>query len=425
MKKRKAKAAPDPDELDVGDGAPRFVRKLRGRIAKGMTAAAAPEAALARATKKNDGGFDKQALRKEIAKEQRREAKERREKLASAARSARAKRAAESRSSKARCKAARKDVRDTFGKARAARDEARRKRVSIAGACSTEGVSAARAEELAARAKREEELRFQRDMRRIERGNRARAKERSSARERRAESDDEVRANIDPELVPLFNRVRGQIRGGARKSRTEAFLEWLQAHPREVRSLEQDAADDEVERLVSELRAREENPAALAVDPRHGELVSLGFLTGAIVKTARGKKAMRWSLRRAPVLAYHVCRDRGCDVKTKLVIVTRAKSAKGVRPTSAAARAEYARAHWGERGPRPTIPGRVYGGGAVRVLGSLATVTYTTEKGGDGGKLTDYEHAFEGELPRLAVTSDGVFVVLGGSYRVETRGIVG
>jgi len=165
------------------------------------------------------------------------------------------------------------------------------------------------------------------------------------------------------------------------------------------------------------------NPALEAVGPRHGELVSLGLLTK--IRTTHG--VLSFPLRRAPVLAYHVCGARGgrdkCDVPKKLVIVHRARSSKGVRPTSKEARREYERVHWGDKGTRPSIPGRVFAGGRVRIIGTIRSVVYTTQKGGDAD-LTDYDHAFEGERPVLG-KSDGLFVILGGSYRVEPRGIVG
>lgn len=57
---------------------------------------------------------------------------------------------------------------------------------------------------------------------------------RTSASERRAESDDEVRQNIDPSLWPLWRSVKRRIKASPRKSRTEAFLEYVEAHPSEA-----------------------------------------------------------------------------------------------------------------------------------------------------------------------------------------------
>jgi len=81
------------------------------------------------------------------------------------------------------------------------------------------------------------ERQFRREMRQIERSNRARRKELTSGRRRgeaQSESDGEVRGNIPPELVALFERVKRSIRGGERQTRTEAFLHYAEEHPREV-----------------------------------------------------------------------------------------------------------------------------------------------------------------------------------------------
>lgn len=82
-----------------------------------------------------------------------------------------------------------------------------------------------------------------------------------------SESDDEVRRNIAPELVPIFNRVRRDIKGSARRSRTEAFLEWVEAHPDEVSALEAESAESDADRMfhdyMSQLSSQgyEQNPS--------------------------------------------------------------------------------------------------------------------------------------------------------------------
>lgn len=59
-------------------------------------------------------------------------------------------------------------------------------------------------------------------------------------------------------------------------------------------------------------------------------------------------------------------------------------------------------------------------------LGSLEAIVYGTHKAGDG--YSHYEHAFGeegGKKPDLAVDVDnGRLHIVGGSYRVEERGIV-
>lgn len=95
----------------------------------------------------------------------------------------------------------------------------------------------------------------------------------------------------------------------------------------------------------------------------------------------------------------------------------------------AAARAEYEKTHWGERGPRasrrlrvpdvsPTIP--------LVELGELVAVTYRTRKGGDV-RVVNYVHDFKAsDRPVLAYSSDGKgLYIAGGSYRVTERGIEG
>jgi hypothetical protein len=105
------------------------------------------------------------------------------------------------------------------------------------------------------RAELHAERAYRRDLRRIERGNRARVLEhkRSTARERRGESDDEVRGNIPPELTGLWERVRTKIRGGERHTRTEAFLQYAHDHPEEVLA----GIEDRTETLIAELEAKE------------------------------------------------------------------------------------------------------------------------------------------------------------------------
>ena len=106
-----------------------------------------------------------------------------------------------------------------------------------------------------ARAELEAERKYQADLRRIERGNRATrlGAPRASGAERRSESDDEVRVNLPPELVPLFEKVKRGIKGSARESRTEAFMRYAEEHPREVLAV----LDDQADVLVREMERRQ------------------------------------------------------------------------------------------------------------------------------------------------------------------------
>jgi hypothetical protein len=109
-----------------------------------------------------------------------------------------------------------------------------------------------------ARAELAAEQSFRAEMRRIERGNRQRARELALQRprvrgEKQSEADDEVRGNIPPELVGLWERVKGKIKGSSRMSRTEAFLHYAEEHPTEVLEV----LEDKTEQMIAELEARE------------------------------------------------------------------------------------------------------------------------------------------------------------------------
>lgn len=85
----------------------------------------------------------------------------------------------------------------------------------------------------------------------------------------------------------------------------------------------------------------------------------------------------------------------------------------------------YRALHWGDGGGRrfeADVPDAGDNTELV-VLGKLAEITYRTTKGGESA---DWTHDFEGRLPLLCVgKEDGRLYVVGGSYRVTERGIVG
>lgn len=103
------------------------------------------------------------------------------------------------------------------------------------------------------RRKLEEERRFLVEMRRIESEQRATRRPITPSRVVTSESDDEVRQNIPEDLIPLFERVKRSIRPGLRKSRTEAFLEYVESHPREQYS----AVEDKTDELIREMQRRQ------------------------------------------------------------------------------------------------------------------------------------------------------------------------
>jgi hypothetical protein len=272
----------------------------------------------------------------------------------------------------AKCRAERLAVREKLQAERAGvlaelRAKAESERAQARGACAVgkgEASDKTRGQVEGARAELAKERTYQEDLKRLERGNRARSRtvKRATSAERRSESDDVVRSNIPPELVALFNQVKRSIKAGPRETRTEAFLRYVEEHPREYLN----AIEDETEALIRDLERQEEE-----------------------------------ALRR--------------------------RSAGGSRrnPASVAgARSEYVRSHWGQGGTGkvqrlaaadPRIP-------SVE-LGELVSITYRTKKGKDV-VLVDYEHDFAQPRPRLAYNESGLLIA-GGRYRVEPEGIVG
>jgi hypothetical protein len=161
------------------------------------------------------------------------------------------------------------------------------------------------------------------------------------------------------------------------------------------------------------------NPAAvLRVAAPVGELVELGVLTRL--------DALYWSLRDAPVLAY--------DKAGRLFIVYAGKVS---RSSTIVERREYARTHWGAEGRGDARDG-VIAAAPLVAFGESSVIQYTTRKGGDR-ELVDYVHEWgEGSRAKLVrptiVAHDcgkpscrwhGALALLGGSYTVEERGIVG
>lgn len=57
------------------------------------------------------------------------------------------------------------------------------------------------------------------------------------------------------------------------------------------------------------------------------------------------------------------------------------------------------------------------------VIGSIVSITYVVRKGRD--PLTSYVHAFGEPRPVLAMDDAGRASIIGGGYRIESRGIVG
>lgn len=130
-------------------------------------------------------------------------------------------------------------------------------------------------------------------------------------------------------------------------------------------------------------------------------------------------------MRKAPLLAY--------DARGKLHIVYRPRV---VGRASEASEAEYERVHWGERGRGQILDG-VEARAPFRDLGVAEIITYTTRKGDP--ELVDWVHTFgegargswippmvrEHVCQKKSCAGSGTIRLVGGTYRVTERGIVG
>ncbi len=160
-----------------------------------------------------------------------------------------------------------------------------------------------------------------------------------------------------------------------------------------------------------------------------GRLTELGVLRELGTKG----EILAWALRDAPVLAYDSAK------KPRLFIVY---PGKVVRGANRAELREYARTHWGTKG-RGTLRNGGRAVGPWKSLGTGTVITYATKKGGDktvvfyvhewgetGGILrkkftppTIVVHDCKACGPRCAAR--GSLAIVGGSYTVNERGIVG
>lgn len=199
---------------------------------------------------------------REIEREHKRKARETLLALIAEIRAARAARKQALADAQTRCKLEKRSARERARERRrraleelrqATRDERGAAKATCEGAITSARAITGRVER--GRAELAAERAYRREMRRIERGNRARMLEhkRATTRERRGEGDDEVRGNIPPELTGLWERVKGKIRGGERHTRTEAFLQYAHDHPAEVLA----GIEDKTDALIAELEAKE------------------------------------------------------------------------------------------------------------------------------------------------------------------------
>jgi hypothetical protein len=85
---------------------------------------------------------------------------------------------------------------------------------------------------------------------------------------------------------------------------------------------------------------------------------------------------------------------------------------------------DFKRFHWDDEAREiieATAPG-VPRGAVLYQLGELVQIVYRASKAGD---VFDWEHDFKTPRPALAATRAGGLVIVGGSYSVTDRGIVG
>ncbi len=204
-------------------------------------------------------------LMQEIAREHRREDREKLAELRARIRNVKGRRKEALRKVIARCRAGRQAAKERV-KARtlAIREEARalirsardEEKQKARDACKARKEQL-RAAAISATARRRGELKaereFQREIRRIEgwARKRRRDQERTTA-EARQESDDEVRDNLPAEFLPAFERVKRSIKGSNRQSRTEAMLSWAQEHANEVVDAQEELSRRESARLIRE-----------------------------------------------------------------------------------------------------------------------------------------------------------------------------
>jgi len=294
-------------------------------------------------------------------------------------------------------------------------------------------------------------------LRRIERGNKTAAAMRPkvSRAVRRSESDDEVRANIDPELTGLWERVKRGIRGDARKTRTEAFLEYVEAHPDEVWS----GIDDKTDALIAELEARQartnprgkKKPTPLALElesatPRGWRWFRMQVADaferryGAFVPTSDGGEVLvvpdvpdrlvRFADTLDAAEARILSSRPATPAEIAAAFAARENPARHVpRPPRTLAErkatATYRATHWGKgsRGIVDTMRAADPKAGPLVALGELESVTYRTHKLGDGPST--YVHKFAAGARPVLAHNPGGLVIVGGAYTVNVRGIVG
>lgn len=163
-----------------------------------------------------------------------------------------------------------------------------------------------------------------------------------------------------------------------------------------------------------------------AADPQR-VLTELGKLAFVEVQAGPQSLLRTMKFRHGELLAYDTAHLLAITYRTgdRAPIITDAKARAAAEQEIDEARRRYRWSHFGARGtarlhevdcadPRARWT----------AIGEITRVGYRTTKAGDPPN-TIYEHAFAQQLPLLAQDAKRRLLILGGSYRITWRGIVG
>lgn len=219
---------------------------------------------------RNQTVIDKERLKKDIDREDRRKRRNRIEELRKKLREAYAARKVILKEAVEKCRSVRIALRERIRamRIRAAqelRDSIARERADAKARCHQCKLEARKTSKDKIE-KRRRELAAERqlllDLRRIDLSQKRRRQEHPHASylERRSESDEEVRRNLPTDLLALWERVKRGIKASGRLSRTEAFLKYAEENPDEVIA----AMEHDIHRYIKELErqhAEERRPS--------------------------------------------------------------------------------------------------------------------------------------------------------------------
>jgi len=306
------------------------------------------------------------------------------------------------------------------------RDRVAAERASARTSCDSdlEAARALRSAEARARAELQAEQDYQRNMRTIVAGQRAKARTRPRGIASVTESDNEVESNLPADLVPLWRRVKRGIKGTDRKTRTEAFLEYAESNESEAVAALVDDADALTDRAIAEMERRQAmgNPKKKKAKKK------------AKPAKAAPKKKPAAATRKAPrrpwwdtTIEQLAARGDGStsskaravvgaewwamgETHRRAVVARLARSRKPADRIAAFALAKLERRRHGGK-PQRNPPKEV------------VSIVYREQKDGDSRPM-DYEHDFRGKRPKLRERR-GRLQFEGGSYRMEDGWIHG